>query len=485
MITVKGGGGMLNNPPVINEFKVINVGPKNITISYKVEDVDLQIVRHFLTVHSENGIVINKKDITKELGYEKPNNLFSYNIPGLTRNTNYTIQIECTDGLVSSFVSLEQRTENTVVYELIVNENNSNSFTSVTYGGDAVGIEPAVGTDLKGWANKFPFNKIRLVGLKNGKVTKEIQKNNKKLYIDGTRVDADPDVDVMTEFPKIYWKFVKQANGYKIIISDKSIDGGACFAHRRGSIERNTAYLGCYLGSVDSKKRLRSQSGKPIVTNLDKYRSFVNSETGHSLKGYEIEYFYLRHLESILQMLAYKNRNIQLDLGWPKAGTWKTTGTLDEAGFIVGTPNSVSRVVFLGIEDIYGNIPTYLAGSIAYNPNYLYICSDNKDLKGDWLKWQKVQNYFPLDVYETLSGSFKNVIRNNLCAFLPQKESVSYMSGDSINYGATTFLTSPSGIHYCIVSAGARTDVGRLGMLDITWSPFGIGPTVRLAYLEA
>lgn len=481
MITVKGGGGMLNNPPVINEFKVINVGPKNITISYKVEDIDLQIVRHFLTVHSENGVVINKKDITKELGYEKPNNLFSYNIPGLTRNTNYTIQIECTDGLVSSFVSLGQRTENTVVYELIVNENNSNSFTSVTYGGDAVGIEPAVGTDLKGWANKFPFNKIRLVGLKNGAVTKEIQKNNKKLYVDGTRVDADPDVDVMTEFPKIYWKFVTQPNGYKIIISDKSIEGGACFAHRRGNIERDVAYLGCYLGSVDSQKRLRSQSGKSIVTSLDNYRSFLNSETGHSLKGYEIEYFYLRQLESILKMLAYKNRNAQLDLGWAKARAWKTTGTLDTAGFIVGSPNSVGRVSFLGIEDVYGNIPTYLRGSMA-DYNYLYICSDNKDLKGAWQNWQKVQNYFP-DNQQT--GFFKNVMRDNLCAFSPKKGSVAYISGDSINYGASTFIAKTSEIKYCVTAPGARTDVGRLGMLDITWSPFGIGPTVRLAYLEA
>lgn len=482
MITVKGGGGMLNNPPVINEFKVINVGPRNIAISYKVEDDDLQIVRHFLTVHSDTGVIINKKDITKELGYEKPNNIFSYNISNLTRNTNYTIQLECTDGLVSTFVSLEQRTENTVIYELIVNENNSNSFTSVTYGGDAVGTEPAVSSDLKGWRDKWPFNKIRLVGLKNGKVTKEIQKNNKKLYVDGTRVDADPDVDVMTEFPKIYWKFVKQANGYKIIISDKKFEGGDCFAHKRNGKENDFAYLGSYIASQDSQKRLRSVSGKSNCSS-DSSTYFNNANRG---PGYQVEYWNLFNLRIILIFLATKCRNIPLIFGQSPGGG--KIGALDTSGFMYGNPNEKVRNNIFGIEDFYGCI-TLIKGIIQkeiYGSGYqknLYVATNNEvEISED--KWKNLgRNIFPNSGSE-YTGYFKNIRATNELGFLPIVNNLQRGSS-SVDYGGSVYYAPGLRYYYMYLKThdGNRTNDFR-SLLQFIFAKDYSNTDMRLSYLE-
>lgn len=236
MITVKGSGGMLNAPPTISEFKSIGEPTQNsISISYKVTDADLQIVRHYITVKTSTGVIFNKKEITKEVGYENPNNIFSYTINGLKRETSYTIQITCSDGFTeSNSIAIQQKTEDFNSFGFVLNESiaDPKSQERVKYIDGAVGIPPAsVESGLGEWENHFPFKDIKMFGYQNGVRTKEINKNNKKLYIDGTPVP--PDVDVFTRFPKIWVTVNKTGSKITVKLSKKRIAGSRCCAHFR------------------------------------------------------------------------------------------------------------------------------------------------------------------------------------------------------------------------------------------------------------
>ena len=161
-----------NNAPKIRNFRQEGVlESKYFDIKYIAEDFENTILRHYIYVDGQ------KKEITKDVGYEQPNNEFFYRIDGLTINTKYEIQIEVTDGLdtVRSDV-LSISTLNYNVYGVRVDESNSNPSTCCTYIEDSIGTHTATNQNLGGWENKFPFKNIRIVGFKDGKVVKEIKK---------------------------------------------------------------------------------------------------------------------------------------------------------------------------------------------------------------------------------------------------------------------------------------------------------------------
>lgn len=151
------------------------------------------------------------------------------------------------------------------IYGVRVMENNSNPNSCCTYIENAVGVNPANSISLGGWTNKFPFNEIRIVGFKNGQVTKEIKKDNKAQYTDGSTVPTD--VDVMVEIPKVYWKFTNIINGYELRISNYKVDSTwDCYAHKVGGVEKDHIYVGTYLGYNEGGK-LRSRSGVSPTVN--------------------------------------------------------------------------------------------------------------------------------------------------------------------------------------------------------------------------
>lgn len=199
-ISIKSIGGTINEVPKVSDLKVTAFETETIDIEYRVEDAELTICRHYLLL---NGA---KTEITKEVGYESSTNIFKYKITGLKMNTPYTIQIVASDGYDEGLSkAVQQTTQNAIIYGVRVMENNTNPESCVTYIEQAVGTTPANSTSLGGWEDKWPFNKVRMVGFKNGKVTKEINPYQKLYYKEGSAVQHDE--DVMVEIPKVYWNF--------------------------------------------------------------------------------------------------------------------------------------------------------------------------------------------------------------------------------------------------------------------------------------
>lgn len=428
-ISIKSIGGTINEVPNVTNLKVTAFEQNTIDIEYKIEDVELTICRHYLYV---NG---GKKEISKEVVYESDTNVFKYKITGLKMNTPYTIQIGASDGLDEGLSkAIQQTTKNYQIFGVKVMENNSNPSTCCTYIEDAVGTSVATPTSLGGWADKFPFNKIRIVGFKNGQVTKEIKKENKAQYVDGTTVPSD--VDVMVEIPKVYWKFTNVTNGYELRISDKKIEGSDCYAHKVGDVEKDFIYIGAYLGYLQNLK-LRSISDYPISTNISLGNARNNCRANGS--GYQQLNWYSVCLIQILYLIAYKNLDSQVALGYGNValdGNKKTTGGSKNKGFVFGG-NRYEQMCFLGIEDLWGNCWQWCDGIFCNQNKNILISSDNKTFNDNGLGYTKVGQL------NSLGGRISKVYGTNQLCFLPIETNGSDTTY-YCDYGAVSSMSVPS-----------------------------------------
>lgn len=364
-ISIKSIGGMMNEPPTVSGLKAVEVDTYFIKIQYTIHDLEMTYCRQYLILNGE------KTEITTK-GTEIETDTFEYLIDKLDDGTNYNIQIEASDGHdVAKSDNLSVKTLRNYIYGIKVNDLNSNPETACEYIEDSVGIQVATKTSLGGWENRWPYNKIRIVGFKDGKVVKEIKKGNKKQYIDGTTVPTD--VDVMVEIPKIYWKVteIKNSNvfdGYELRVSNIKVDDSYdCYAHKVNGVERDYIYIGAYIASLEDNRLLRSISGRtPLYytgdspsngMNRGKVRNFAHAVG----KGYQEWNWTSLVLIRILFLLAYKNRNSKSVLGPGISSSRSTTGGSDKKGFIYGGTSN-EQICFLGIEDLWGNGKVILDG---------------------------------------------------------------------------------------------------------------------------
>lgn len=409
MISVKNNGGGIstdrNKRPVVTELRRNTATRDNIEITYKVNDEELTICRHYLTVRTTSAIVINKKEITRDVGYESPSNVFRYLIEGLIEDTTYTIQITCSDGLDEGVSeAIQVQTGGALSYTICIDESNSNPANMVSYAGN-YGV-PNWGN----WQNKWPFNKVRLVGLKEGRETKEIDPTNKKQYTDGSPVPAD--VDVMVRIPKIYYGFEKTGNGYNIKISDKKISGTDCFAHKVSGQEKDNIYVGAYLACEEAGK-LRSKSGVTPVTIEGKTVEHFRRNAQYAGYGYQQWNVRVLELLRVLFLLVYKNVNSQQALGFGRCGMITQTGGLDDVGYCYGAQNQGVQVCFLGIEDIWGNYSQAIDG-LRVTSNTIEIVADNNDFDNGYESIGQANSNVANG-----SGYIKNVIGTNKGGFFP------------------------------------------------------------------
>ena len=436
--------GNSNEKPFILDFKQSGeAGSDSFVVKYTAKDNNNQILKHYLLLNGE------KTDISKAVDCTNINREFTYTVTGLKGGTTYNVQIEVSDGLdVAKSQVLKISTANYKIYGVSVDTSNSNPANAVTYIEDAIGVTPAKNGNLNGWADKWPFNEVRLVGFKAGKVTKEVNPTNKTKYKDGTTIPAD--VDVMSEIPKIYWKVTTSGNKYEIRICNQKLDSGyKCLAHLAGGVEKDFIYIGAYLGYVENGK-LRSKSGvNPTAsTTLTNFRSYARAVGS----GYQLDNWHPLTLRKILYLIAYKNLDSQTALGKGNTGSGskKNTGGTNTRGLYYGSTNVAEQVCFLGIEDFYGNLYTWVDG-MYYNGNIM-VTPDNKTFNDSASGFKNVGSTPNLSTY----GYVKNVVKTAEGLFFPSDlgGSTSTYYSDSGNVASGCFSVH-GGSYYGGDNAGA------------------------------
>jgi hypothetical protein len=258
----------------------------------------------------------------------------------------------------------------TKIYGVRIDTANSNPATALTYTDNAIGLTPATGNNgafnAGSWAGKFPFNQIKPCLYKNGVVNYYLNPNNYAQKADGVTasdITSGADGDVMSEFPKIWWKFETIGSYLYVRYSDTQIDAGyKCLAHLRGATEKDKCYISSYLG-YNLTSKLRSLSGKtPTATQtIGAFRTLAQANGA----GYDqMAYSQLLMLQ-VLFIVMFKNRDSQAALGrgFVDANSASiVTGGTNAKGMFYGETTGKLQNLFCGIEDFYGNLRYWIDG---------------------------------------------------------------------------------------------------------------------------
>lgn len=394
--------GPSNIPPEIRNLRAEKIESKSIAIKYEARDPNETILRHFIYL---NGA---KSEITDSVSKSEENTFF-YKITNLKVGTIYNIQVEVSDGIESTkSEAINATTVNSFVYGIRINENNSNPNGCVTYIGDSSAFSPGPNS----WINKWPFNEVCIIGLKNGEETKKINPNNCQLYVDGSRIPED--VDVMVRIPKIYYKSISSGNTYEIKISNDKVDSGYdCYAHKVSGQEKPYIYIGRYESSLINGK-LRSVSRKTPLVNetIGVFRKYAQANG----INYQQNNWYTRQLVNILFMLMYKTLNSQDAVGMGVCNTngYLNTGYTDTKGMYYGSQRDNESVSFMGIENWWGNIREWIDGMFCDSSYNIKIIPDNKNFN------DQANGYVKKGNANSIGGRCTKVMKSNELLFFPQ-----------------------------------------------------------------
>lgn len=245
-------------------------------------------------------------------------------------------------------------------YTVRIDLNNFDPETACTYMDNAVGKTPG----YDGWKDTDLIKNIKPCVLNNGEVVYYLQKDDYTKKEDGTASLLDgTDGDVMIEIPKIGYKLWNDENYQYVSVTENPYKEGYCYyAHSlEADGDCDKIYYGAYLGYVNSNN-LYSRSGiSPTArTTLTDSRTYAANRG----TGYSIEQFFPRTLMQCLYVVMYKNLNSQTALGqgYTGASSKSNTGITNSNTFCYGTQDDTTHVKFLGIEDFYGNLFSWLDG---------------------------------------------------------------------------------------------------------------------------
>jgi len=299
------------------------------------------------------------------------------------------------------------------VYGVSIDLKNSNPETALTYIDDAVGMTP----DTPDWYETPILKGVRPCLLKDGVVVGYLNKDNFALFEDGTPADISSGNagDVMIEIPKIGYKITKSGSEVIVRVTNAPAKEGFCYkAHtRKVAGDRDVLYISAFCGT-ETLGRLRSLVGN-IPTKNKSIASFRNLAHANGA-GYDLLSFYPLTLLQCLFLLIYKNRDSQTALGagvtaYGRVDVQRPTGATVDRGLSYGTSDGTKQIKFLGIEDFYGNIRTFIDG-IAIDANgYILTATDGFNDETD--------GYTAHDRISTdISGYAKDVYATNDLGFI-------------------------------------------------------------------
>lgn len=277
-------------------------------------------------------------------------------------------------------------------YTVIVDNGDDGSPGAVEYYDDCFGFIEASGSDLGDWANTKLYQdyfKPCVIAPGDGAPKYYLQKDNRTLQEDGSAaVLTGADGDVMIQVKKLYGKFTKSGNKLKISVSNvKEDDTWLCFTDF-GNGEEEYAYRGAYKAGVLSGATtvMRSVSGVAPLVSIT--RATGRTYATNRGDGYHQNNFYLLLLWQVMYLLMYKNRDSQTCLGQGRSLSSNTaaanTGWSNEKPFCWGDQGGVNGVVFLGVEDFYGNVWEWVDGCCLVSQVYKMTKNpDNYNDTGD------------------------------------------------------------------------------------------------------
>jgi len=298
------------------------------------------------------------------------------NLAKLTEKIHYRFIVKYANGEVNDSLTASGYIELKDAYEYVVRINRgvSNPNLAVEYIGKS--------SEITDWESVPPFNQIRPVILDEaGTVVSEVDKNDFSKNIDGSSIDAN--LDLMIEFPKLYWKTETTDSYIDIYVSNKKIyPTMRAYAHTvEDEIVRDKLYVGAYRAGVSSGKlfsRYNMSASSGNGTSLANFYSYAqNKSIRHGVLTWNI-----MSLIKILFILRFKTLNSQATVG---AGYYGSSGSHASS---TGGMNTDSKATYsyhmklFGISDVWGSGNNLLNGAY-YKANNFTILQNNLELTSE------------------------------------------------------------------------------------------------------
>lgn len=232
--------------------------------------------------------------------------------------------------------------------------------------------------------------------------------------------------NIMIEFPLMGYKLWNDDSYQYISVTDdpNAKDKGYCYYAHSLNTEKDCdkIYIGAFLGSTDNNGGyLQSLKNANVTTSisLSMFRSITGENSYNYNKtnaNYSLISFFPWTLLQCLYVIIYKNLNSQAALGqgYTNASAVDVTGTTLSQPFCYGDPNDGTKhVKFLGIEDFYGNLYSWLDG----------VYADTSDLFTDYRNNQMINDghdfQFNAGQIDNNFGYISKILGNNTGSFVP------------------------------------------------------------------
>ena len=280
------------------------------------------------------------------------------------------------------------------MYEFIIDPNDSNPNTCITYTGTNENYTPAAMNFSTGqfnygsWQNAFFMDLFKPCMLtSSGTVDYYLDPDNYALKADGETAsdvaDSTYDGNAMVEIGQI-WISEKLYNGkaYIKIANGKITDDFDCYTHTKsdGTLA-NKVYRSLFDGSLVDNK-VRSISGLAACCNQTGNNQITYAKANGT--GWDIGEYSLRRLLNYLLIMISKSLNTQAKFGngvqsGGEAGK-VNTGTLKDKGMFWGSSASNLAVKVFHIENWWGNLWKLENGLVAIYGRLKYkMCEGTSD----------------------------------------------------------------------------------------------------------
>jgi len=354
-------------------------------------------------------------------------------------------------------------------YGFTIDESIINANSAVVYKNESTDFSPAIRkfsdtpmVSWNSWENKAPFNQIKpcVLDSTTGTVKYYLDPTDYTKKPDGTSSIIDGiDGDVMIEFPKIYWKIEKIGDVVHVNMSNEQLDSSwKCYGHMKGNTEFKNLYVSAY--PVWNKGGVAmSASGVNPTGAVDERLANLRGYIQQRNSNYSFINIHAYSLIQMLCMLFFKGRDMQNILGMGKVtGTgYLTTGHEDKGGLFSANIPTDRGVKVLGMEDLWGNVTSYVEGLYVANTGAISWTNENYNELGT--------DYKPsgLNMTKDINGYVRKVTGTTELPFVPIEASASsgyYSDKVVFNHtlsssslftmgGAPSSPTDAAGLFYC------------------------------------
>ena len=251
------------------------------------------------------------------------------------------------------------------VYGVKITKSVSDPEDRVTYFKNALGITPAKGHNLNGWAGNELLAQVAPVRIANGVKAYLNKRNLGQLASGGNSNITTLGNDAFVEFKQIWMKVYSDSEADYFEFSLEQVDSDFKLnAWMQNSQAQTAFYIACF-AALNSSNKLYSQANSSPTVSISITNCIAYAKARGA--GYDIIRWYQMLFIQAFFILLYKSTDCQTALaqGYVGGSSKQTQNitTFDNDYGMAGSESTTEQMSFLWITNLWGNIYQFVGGA--------------------------------------------------------------------------------------------------------------------------